>query len=237
MVDLKSLVRTAAIPLALVCALIVAGCGGGPKRAPKRAGGFSRNDAADEPAPKVEPGQPAAPVAPEEGGAPIIARADNRTDRRVTTSNLKPGQSGVEIEGEAKCRGTEFFLKRIPAVDGQPGVVILSTSRQEVNPDYPAVYFIAQLPAGSAENLAGQTAKGRLFVQAQANGPILHSTGSSAEIQFVGQDADFVEGEIFETQLISTEASRRVTVSGAFIATTRETKRRVRQTDATQQEF
>lgn len=217
----------------LLCVLgvVVAGCSGGSgPGGGKRAGGFSRGKD-DDPPPAPAP---AAPVG--EASRVKPQRAPRVGGARAT--NLPEGQSGIQLDCAGPVRTTQFFLRRHPGAEGQPTVIVLTSSRQQEGLEFPSVFFRAELPAETADNLVGHTLKGRLFVQPDANGPVYFSPGSAAQIQINAMDADAVEGEVFESQLSSTDGTRRVVVSGAFTASLREgLKRRVRHPSPNQEDL
>ena len=209
------------------------GCGGGsPTKGSRKAGGFSRGADDDPPAAAAQAPQ----GAPQVRGEAPVQRLPART-AAAPIEGLQPGQSGVALECGGLVRGRQFYLKRFPAGPGKPTVVQLSTSQQEISPEFPAVFFLGETSESDANTLIGKTLRGRMFVQPDANGPIFHSTGGGVEVRFTAVDDEFVDGEIFESQLICSEGGRRTTVSGAFIATTREVKRRVKKQNSGGEDF
>lgn len=223
--------------IAILCCLVV-GCGGSGLGGGGKRRGFSRPKD-DDPPPASAPAPPASPPA-----VPVLNQAAKPAKARPIRStaggalSLPEGQSGIQLEGGNSGPISPLYLRRFPGPEGQPTRVVLTTARQSEGMEFPAIYFQAELSADEAQELVGHSVKGRLFYQPSAEGPVFHSPGAGVEVQFNSMTEESVEGEIFESQLTSSEGTRRIPLSGAFVAATKESiKRRVRQPAQKDEEF
>ncbi|MCY2964775.1 MAG: hypothetical protein NT069_14245 [Planctomycetota bacterium] len=216
--------------IAILCCLLIGCGGGGPGGGAKRKGLSRPQDPDPRPA-----APPAAPVI-NQAAKPAKARPGRAAAGGAVT--LPEGQTGVQLEGGSSGPISPFFLRRFPGAEGQPTRIVLTSARHSEAMEFPAIFFQAELSADEAQELVGHSVKGRLFYQPSAEGPVFHSPAAGVEVQFNTMTEESVEGEIFESQLTSSEGTRRIPLSGAFVAGTRESiKRRVRQPAQKAEEF
>jgi hypothetical protein len=194
---------------------LLAGCGGGGRPMPT----LSRGKAESSAAPHAAPAD-AAPPAPVIPARPVIHDPLRQADADSV-------RFALDLEGPEPIRAMNFYCRKVLLGAEDPLVVILSTSRDEEHPEYPALFFQGELPAGEGRDIAHQTIRGRLFMQQDSQAPVYHTPpGRAATVIFQDIDDDRIRGEIQSVQVMSSENGRAVTVSAEFRASLRAEQRR-----------
>lgn len=132
----------------------------------------------------------------------------------------------LDVDAPEPVRTMTFYCRKVQ-IAGGPLIVMLSTSRDERHPEYPAFFFQGELPGGEGAELAHQTVRGRLFMQQDSRAAVYHTApGSTATVMFRDIEDDRILGEIPATQLISSDGGRAISVSAEFRASLRSELRR-----------
>ncbi|MFM8287721.1 MAG: hypothetical protein ACKOGA_13440 [Planctomycetaceae bacterium] len=212
------------------------GAGPGPK--PAVATPASRPEAAVSKSPATQPpptedaggaGETPADVAGPNGVGGEADRADlprlvenPLEERRPRPRELAKGQSFLEMTADRPLVFKPFFLKKYTLAAGWPTVWVLSNSVQDSEPGRPAAYLRFTTPPGFDESLESHRVRAQLFLQVAPNAPVLAcEEGAEIELELFLDDGELLEGEIVSGQLLGSDQSRRIPVTGSFSATSR----------------
>jgi len=125
----------------------------------------------------------------------------------------------IQLTLDAPVETKACYARFISPGEGRPTVFEL---RSYSSPDveaHPSVFFHAQIRAASAAELAGQVVSGRLFVQAQVDGPVWYSpTGSPVELKITEIVDNMVAAEIVSASLQNTRTGESIAATGSFSA-------------------
>ena len=157
----------------------------------------------------------------DQGDAPRLVE-NPIEERRPRPRELAKGQSFLELTAERAQVFKPCFLKKYTPAAGWPTVWVLSNSEKDSEPGRPAAYLRFITPPGFEESLEGHRVKAQLYLQAAPNAPVLASEeGAEIELELFVDDGEVLEGEIVSGQLLGSDQSRRIPVTGSFSASSR----------------
>lgn len=124
----------------------------------------------------------------------------------------------IELQLDQPLQTGACYARFVRQGSGRPNVLQMQSYRSADKESFPSVLLHAQVSAASAEELVGQVASARLFVQPQQNGPLWYSAiGAPVEVKIVSIEEQMLTAEIVGGTLAST-ASGEVGVTGTFEA-------------------
>ena len=171
--------------------------------------------------------QPSAPAeSPPEnksGGAPAPPEKRPRIKKTLGIARSSaPGAAGksqVDLDVAGPLRGRQFLLRRSELSDGSLQAWVLTTSLNEGKPEFPAVFFHFHTVGEDADQLAGLTVKGTLFIQKSQTSPIYYSsTEFPAEVTFSDCSDDQAIGEFLSVRLSTSDGPEQIACQGRFTA-------------------
>lgn len=109
------------------------------------------------------------------------------------------------------------YVRLIEQGAGRPSVLQLSSYRDAERESFPSVFLQAQVDATSISELIGKPQSGRLFIQREAQGPVLFSE-SASPIQFniTSVDEQLVSAELTNGTLRETQSGIEIPITGTL---------------------
>ncbi len=157
----------------------------------------------------------------DQGDAPRLVE-NPIEERRPRPRELAKDQSFLELTADRAQVFKPCFLKKYTLAAGWPTVWVLSNSEKDSEPGRPAAYLRFITPPGFEESLEGHRVRAQLYLQAAPNAPVWASEeGAEIELELFVDDGEVLEGEIVSGQVLGSDQSRRVPVTGSFSASTR----------------
>ena len=124
----------------------------------------------------------------------------------------------IELQLDQMLSTQACYVQFLQQGSGRPNVLQLQSYRSAEDESFPSVFLRAQVSATSAQELVGQVAAARLFVQPQQDGPTWYSAvGSPVEVQVVSIDDQMLTAELVGGTLENT-AHAETGVTGTFQA-------------------
>ncbi len=109
------------------------------------------------------------------------------------------------------------YVRLVQQSNGRPTVLQLASYRDVEREAFPSVFLQAQVEAASLSDLVGKTISGRLFIQREANGPVLFSEdGSPVELSITSVDEQLMSAELTNAKLRETTSAIEIPVTGTL---------------------
>lgn len=125
----------------------------------------------------------------------------------------------IDLSVGQPAQTSSCFANFVPQGAGRPTVLQLQSYRTAEQETYPAVFLRAQVQAASLNELADQVVEARLFVQPQADSPILFSEPASpVQLKIVSIDDKLLSAELVSAALRNTATGEEIAATGKFTA-------------------
>jgi hypothetical protein len=122
----------------------------------------------------------------------------------------------IELQLDQPLETQACYVHFLRPGSDRSNVLQIQSYRSADQESFPSVFLHAQVSAATVEELAGQVASARLFVQPERNGPVWYSAvGSPVEVKLVSVDEQTLTAEIVAGTLTST-ADGQIAVTGSF---------------------
>lgn len=128
---------------------------------------------------------------------------------------LPTGSIELTLDAPVKTEEAHAHATRFSA--GRPGLLQITSYEDAAGEQYPSVLLRAELPAGAAASLAGQTLQAQAFIQPTNGGPIWQST-APIEIRVTAADDATLTGEIVRGEMVNLDTEIKIQLSGKFTA-------------------
>lgn len=127
----------------------------------------------------------------------------------------------IELNAGAPIKTDACYVRLIPQGSGRPTVLQLQSYRDAERETFPSVFLQAHVQANSIAELIGEPIPARLFVQREAQGPVLFSDAASPiEMKITAVKDQVVSAELtgaaLRDSLTGTETSVTGSVSGVL---------------------
>lgn len=122
----------------------------------------------------------------------------------------------IELQLDQPLKTQACYVQFVQQGSGRPNVLQLQSYRSAEDESFPSVLLHAQVSAASAQELVGQIASARLFVQPDRSGPTWYSVvGSPVEVEIVSIDEQTLTAKLVGGSLQNT-VDAETSVTGTF---------------------
>lgn len=127
------------------------------------------------------------------------------------------GSAEVDLDGTSTTPAC--YAHFLPQGGGRPSVLQLRSYREMASIAYPALFLQAQVAAGGASELVGQTVSAKFFFQSDEKAPVWFSPpGTHVELRIVAADAGSVAAEFSGGSVQNSESGAVRPVKGSVSA-------------------
>ena len=123
----------------------------------------------------------------------------------------------IELVAGEPLKTEACYVSFIPQGEGRPTAFQLQSYRDAERESFPSVYLQAQVQANSLAELQDEPLLARMFVQREAEGPILFSDiATPIEFKITAIADQLVSAELTSATLRETTTGAEIPVSGKF---------------------
>ncbi len=135
------------------------------------------------------------------------------TDQVQQTLNLA---GSIELTAGAPIKTDACYVSLIPQGSGRPTVLQLQSYRDADGESFPSVFLQAHVQANSITELIGEPLAARLFVQREAQGPVLFSDAATPiELKITAIEDQVVSATLTGAALRDTTTGAEIPVTGS----------------------
>jgi hypothetical protein len=142
----------------------------------------------------------------------VQSKMDATTEQVQQQLNLA---GTIELTAGDVVKTEACYLSLIPQGSGRPTVLRLQSYRDAERESFPSVFLQAHVQANSVAELIGEPLAARLFVQRDAQGPILFSdVATPVELKITAVEERLISAELSGTKLRDTSTGAEIPVTG-----------------------
>jgi hypothetical protein len=148
------------------------------------------------------------------------AKAKEAVQEKMATTTEKVQEQlnlagSIELTAGEPIKTGACYVSLIPQGSGRPTVLQLQSYRDADGETFPSVFLQAHVQANSITELIGEPLAARLFVQREAQGPVLFSDVSTPiELKITAIQDQLVSAEVNGTLLRDTSTGAEMPVTG-----------------------
>lgn len=121
----------------------------------------------------------------------------------------------IELTADAPIKTDACYVRLLPQGSGRPTVLQLQSYRDAERETFPSIFLQAHVQANSIGELIGEPLAARLFVQREAQGPILFSeVATPIELKIIAVEDKLLTAELSGTALRDTATGAELPVTG-----------------------
>lgn len=142
----------------------------------------------------------------------VQAKMDVTTEQVQQQLNLA---GNIELTAGEVVKTDACYVSLLPQGSGRPTVLQLQSYRDAERESFPSVFLQAHVQANSIAELIGEPLAARLFVQREAQGPVLFSDISTPiELKITSVEERVISAELSGTALRDTSTGAEFPVTG-----------------------
>ncbi|MDA1048885.1 MAG: hypothetical protein O3C40_00180 [Planctomycetota bacterium] len=143
-------------------------------------------------------------------------KMETTTDQVQEKLNLA---GSIELTAGEPIKTDACYVRFMPQGAGRPAVLQLQSYRDADRESFPSVFLQAQVQANSLAELVGEPLSARMFVQREAQGPVLFSEISTPiEFKITSIEEQLVSAELTSAKLRETTTGAKIQVTGKLTA-------------------
>ncbi len=149
------------------------------------------------------------------------AKAKQAMQEKMSTTTEKMQEQlnlagSIELTAGEKFTTNACYVSLIPQGAGRPTVLQLQSYRDADSESFPSVFLQAHVQANSITELIGEPLAARLFVQRQAQGPVLFSDSAMPiELEIIAVEEKVVSAKITGAKLRDSSTGAEIPVTGS----------------------
>lgn len=144
----------------------------------------------------------------------VQAKMESTTEQVQEQLNLA---GSIELTAGDMVKTDACYVSLIPQGAGRPTVLQLQSYRDAERESFPSVFLQAHVQANSITELIGEPLAARLFVQRDAEGPVLFSdVDSPIELTITGVENQVISAQLTGSKLRDTTTGAEIPVTGSI---------------------